>query len=62
MDLNHSIAEGVFFHWLNLAVLMILLLIVLGILLLIFYYLRFGGVDQPTGWFVGDVRFVVFEG
>ena len=25
-------------------------------------YLRFGGVDQPAGWFVGEVRFVVFEG
>ena len=27
-----------------------------------FSYLRFGGVDQPAGWFVGEVRFVVFEG
>ena len=25
-------------------------------------YLRFGGVDQLAGWFVGEVRFVVFEG
>ena len=25
-------------------------------------YLRFGGVDQSTGWSVGEVRFVVFEG
>ena len=36
MDLNHPIAEAVFFHWLNLAVLMILLLILSRILLLIF--------------------------
>ena len=35
-DLNHPIAEAVFFHWLNLAVLMILLLILSRILLLIF--------------------------
>ena len=35
-DLNHPIAEAVFFHWLNLAVLMILLLILSTILLLIF--------------------------
>ena len=35
-DLNHPIAEAVFFHWLNLAVLMILLLILSKILLLIF--------------------------
>ena len=25
-----------------------------------FSYLRFGGVDQPAGWFVGEVRFVVY--
>ena len=25
-------------------------------------YLRFGGVDQSAGWFIGEVRFVVFEG
>ena len=25
-------------------------------------YLRFGGVDQSAGYFVGEVRFVVFEG
>ena len=25
-------------------------------------YLRFGGVEQSTGWFVGEVRFAVFEG
>ena len=25
-------------------------------------YLRFGGVDQSRGWFVGEVRFVVFDG
>ena len=35
MDLNHSITEAVFFHWLNLAALMILLLILSRILLLI---------------------------
>ena len=35
MDLNHSIEEAVLFHWLNLAVLMILLLILSRILLLI---------------------------
>ena len=26
-----------------------------------FSYLRFGGVDQPAGWFVGEVRFMVFD-
>ena len=36
MDLNHSIAEAVSFHWLNLAVLMILLLILSRIPSLIF--------------------------
>ena len=36
MDLNHSIAEVVSFHWLNLAVLTILLLILSRIPLLIF--------------------------
>ena len=36
MDLNHPIAEAVFFHWLKLAVLMILLLILSRILLLSF--------------------------
>ena len=35
MDLNHLIAEVVLFHWLNLAVLMILLLVLSRILLLI---------------------------
>ena len=35
MDLNHTITEAVFFHWLNLAALMILLLILSRILLLI---------------------------
>ena len=25
-------------------------------------YLRFGVVDRLTGWFVGEVRFAVFEG
>ena len=36
MDLKHSIAEAVSFHWLNLAVLIILLLILSSIPLLIF--------------------------
>ena len=35
MDLNQSITEAVFFHWLNLAAVMILLLILSRILLLI---------------------------
>ena len=41
MDLNHPIAEAVLFHWLNLAVLMILLLILSRILLLIIYILLY---------------------
>ena len=62
MDLNHSIAEAVLFHWLNLAVLMILLLILSRILLLILPISDLVGVDQSAGWFVGEVRFVVFDG
>ena len=59
MDLNHSIAEAVFFHWLNLAVLTILLLILPRILLLIFPISGLVGLISRQ---VGDVRFVVFEG
>ena len=54
MDLNHSIAEAVLFHWFNLAVLMILLLILSRILLLIL----------PISDLVGLIsrQVVVFEG
>ena len=62
MDLNHSIAEAVLFHWFELCCSHDFAVDSVEDSFADLAYLRFGGLDQSAGWFVGEVRFVAFEG